>query len=116
MLHTTLKSCERTYLIIDGLDECGQTERIKIASRFLGIAQALDPADIDSLRILFVSQDDGSARSNFGNLPTIKITTENKDDITQFAKVWHDKMEAKFGKLRSNDIHIGKIISARSQG
>jgi hypothetical protein len=65
---------------------------------------------------LFVSQDDGTARKALGDLPTIKITTENKEDLKDFAAVWHGKMEAKFGKLRSNDTHIANIISARAQG
>jgi len=116
MLQTTLNSCERTYLIIDGLDECGQTERTKISSRFLRITQALAPADMGSIRCFFVSQDDGTARKTLGDLPTIKITTENKEDLKDFAAVWHEKIEAKFGKLRSNDTHIATIISARAQG
>lgn len=116
MLETTLNSCERTYLIIDGLDECGQTERTKISNRFLRITQALAVADVDPIRCLFVSQDDGTARKTLGGLPTIKITTENKDDIKNFANVWHEKIEAKFGKLRSNDTYIANIISARARG
>jgi hypothetical protein len=116
MLQTTLNSCERTYLIIDGLDECGQTERMKISSRFLKIAEALAPAEMDSIRCLFVSQDDGAARKTLGNLPTIRITTENKEDLKDFAAVWHEKIEVKFGILRSNDTHIANIISARAQG
>lgn len=116
MLQTTLNGCERTYLIIDGLDECGQTERTKISSRFLRITQALSHTDMDSIRCLFVSQDDGTARKTLGDLLTIKITSENKEDIVDFAVVWHEKVEAKFGKLRSHNTHIANIISARSQG
>jgi hypothetical protein len=103
------------YLIIDGLDECKEAERNKISKRFLGIIEALPPANMDSIRCLFVSQDDGLARRTLGYLPTIKITTENKEDLKDYAAVWHQKLEAKFGSLRSNKSHIGNIISARAQ-
>lgn len=116
MLHTALNSCEMAYLIIDGLDECKEAERNKISKRFLGIIEALPPANMDSIRCLFVSQDDGPARKTLGHLPTIKITTENKEDLKDYAAVWHQKLEAKFGSLRSNKSHIGNIISARAQG
>lgn len=116
MLHTALNSCEMAYLIIDGLDECKEAERNKISKRFLGIIEALPPANMDSIRCLFVSQDDGPARKTLGHLPTIKITTENKEDLKDYAAVWHQKLEAKFGSLRSNESHIGNIISARAQG
>lgn len=116
MLKTVLNSCERTYIILDGLDECGPKEQTKISSRFLRITEALSPADKDSIRCLFVSQDDGNARKTLGDLPAIKITTENKEDLKDFASVWHEKIEARFGSLRSNDTHIANIISARSQG
>jgi hypothetical protein len=116
MLRTTLNSCERTYIIIDGLDECGLSERTNISTRFLSIIESLAPTDMDSIRCLFVSQDDGTARKTLGDLPTIKITTENREDLKNFAAVWHERLEAKFDKLRSSDTHITNIISARAQG
>jgi hypothetical protein len=116
MLQTALNSCGRVYLIIDGLDECGQKERIKISSLFPRITEALPPEDMDSIRCLFVSQDDGIAGKTLGHLPTIQITTENKEDLKDFAAVWHKRIEVKFGELRSNDSHIANIISARARG
>ncbi len=55
------------------------------------------------------------ARKDFGRLPTIKIESKNKDDLSAFAAVWHAKIEAKFGQLRSGDCHIANIIVARAQ-
>lgn len=116
MLQTTLNSCERVYIILDGLDECGSMERTHISKTFQNIIEFLAPAKMDSIRCLFVSQDDGTARKTLGDLPSIKITTENKEDLKNFAVVWHERIEAKFGKLRSSDTHIANIISARAQG
>ena len=116
MLQTTLKGCKKTYIVLDGLDECGKTERRKISSWFLGLIEALTPEDMDSIRCLFISQYDGIAENTLGHLPTINITTQNKADLRDFATVWHKKMEEKFGNLQSNDSHIANIISARAQG
>ncbi|CAG8962046.1 hypothetical protein HYFRA_00005088 [Hymenoscyphus fraxineus] len=112
MLQTTLNSCDLTYIVIDGLDECGLKERINISNQFREIVDATPLAEMGSIRCLFVSQDDGTAQKTLGDLPFIRITTENQQDLRNFAA----KIEEKFGKLRSNDTHIGKIITARAQG
>ncbi|KAH8586238.1 hypothetical protein B0O99DRAFT_644911 [Bisporella sp. PMI_857] len=106
MLQTTLNSCGRTYLIIDGLDECAPKERKNIISCFSAITE---------IRCLFISQDDGFTGKTLRDLPTIRITTENKEDLKEFAAVYHKKLEARFGELPSN-YHIANIISARAQG
>ncbi|RYP05725.1 hypothetical protein DL765_009750 [Monosporascus sp. GIB2] len=61
------------------------------------------------------SQEDEAALQDFRDLPAIKITDENRDDLEEFAAVWHTKIEHKFGALRSNNCHVSRIISARSQ-
>jgi len=116
MIQTALNSCEMTYVIIDGLDECGLDDRKEIASWFQEVAEALPATEMDSIRCLFVSQDDGIALHDFRNLPTIKITDENREDLKEFATVWHHKIEDKFGELRSKNCHISNIIFARAQG
>ncbi|KAK7750570.1 hypothetical protein SLS62_007546 [Diatrype stigma] len=108
-----LGSCEKLYLIIDGLDECKDAERENIASWFRGAVENLTEAEPP--RCLFVSQDDKVARNSFCNIPAIKITDDNQDDLAEFAKVWHERIECKFGTLQSHNCHIARIILARSQ-
>jgi len=116
MIETAFSSCEKAYIIIDGLDECGREDRKEISSWFQTAVQAVSATEIDSVRCLFVSQDDGAAREDFRNIPAIKITDENRDDLTDFAGVWHRRLESKFGQLRSKSCHVSHIISARAQG
>ncbi|KAI0100545.1 hypothetical protein GGR51DRAFT_532387 [Nemania sp. FL0031] len=116
MLQTVLSSCERTYIIIDGVDECARIERDEIAKTFREFIENL-PADVaGSVRCLFVSQDDDNARRNFRDLPAIKIAGENADDLRDFAEKRHVELETRFGQLRSNDCHISKILIARARG
>lgn len=116
MIQTALSSCEKTYVIIDGLDECGRGDRREITSWFQTVVEALPVTEMDSIRCLFVGQDDEVDLDGFRNLPTIKITDENRDDLKDFATVWHQRIENKFGTLQSKNYNISNIISARAQG
>ncbi len=117
MMQTALGSYEKTYVIIDGLDECGRDDRSDIARWFQAVTEeALGTTDLKSIRCLFVSQDDGIARDDFRSIRAIKITNENAEDLRNFAGVWHERIERRFGDLGSRNYHISNIISARAQG
>ena len=50
-------------------------------------------------------------------LPSIKLTaTSNKSDIETYAKVWHRRIEEKFGQLDPKEMNIARIVTARAQG
>lgn len=116
MLQIALGSCEELYLVLDGLDECKPKERKEISNWFQAAVENLTTTETNSARCLFISQCDEVALQDFRDIPSIKITDENRDDLTDFATVWHRRIEGKFGALRSNNCHIAHIISARSQG
>ena len=116
MMQTSFSNCGRTYVIIDGLDECERGERKEISSWFQEAIEALIPADMGSIRCLIVGQDDGIARKDLGAFAIIKITNENYGDLKAFATEWHKKIEDKFGELSSKSCHIANIISVRAQG
>ncbi|KAI1387872.1 uncharacterized protein F4822DRAFT_294625 [Hypoxylon trugodes] len=116
LLCTALNSCGTTYIILDGLDECGRESRKEITTWFESIIDDLPPADVGTIRCLFVSQDDGVARKDFALVPSIKIQpSDNKSDLRNFAEAWHKRLEERFGTLRGN-AHITNIIYARAQG
>ncbi|KAI0971965.1 hypothetical protein F4678DRAFT_430685 [Xylaria arbuscula] len=116
MLQTALSTCDKTYIIIDGVDECERNHRDEIVGVFRTIIQDLPVESVGSVRCLFVSQDDGNARRIFRNIPAIKITNENQDDLKDFAEKRHSELEIKFGKLRAKECHISNILVARAQG
>ncbi|OAR02604.1 hypothetical protein LLEC1_06424 [Akanthomyces lecanii] len=116
MLLTALGGCGTSYIIIDGLDECTREQRKEVSTWFCGIVHDVPLGDRYSIRCLFVSQDDGVARKDLGQLPTIKIGSQNQADLEGFAAKWHGILEAKFGELRSRGCHIANILVARAQG
>ncbi|KAI1777216.1 hypothetical protein F4818DRAFT_409587 [Hypoxylon cercidicola] len=116
LLRTALKSCAKTYIILDGLDECDRDNRKEIATWFQSVIDGVPSNEIGAIRCIFVSQDDGPARKDFSTVPSIKIMpSDNKDDMRAFAKFWHKRMEERFGQLHGNQ-NIANIIQARAQG
>ncbi|RWA12212.1 hypothetical protein EKO27_g2917 [Xylaria grammica] len=116
MIQTVFSSCNKTYIIIDGVDECGRIHRDEIAEVFRTAIEDLPTEQIGSVRCLFISQDDDNARRNFRNIPTINIGNESQNDIRDFSEKRHLALEAKFGPLRSSDCHISNILTARARG
>ncbi|KAK3294357.1 uncharacterized protein B0H64DRAFT_324187 [Chaetomium fimeti] len=116
MMRTALLSCERTYIVIDGLDECPGGDRVEISSFFRNLVESIPQADMDPIRCLFVSQHDGVSSESFRDIPTIKIDDQNRDDLRNFSQVWHRKLETKFGDLRDRNCHISNILTARANG
>ena len=116
LLGIAIESCEKLYIIIDGVDECKPKERKEVASWFQTTLRSLEETRVDPPRCLFVSQDDGVARGDFRDLPAIKITDDNRDDIVDFSTVWQEKIERKFGPVQSHGHRVGRIISTRSGG
>lgn len=117
LLQVALKS-RKTYIILDGLDECTTREQRKeICSWFCDIVDSLPRAQMDEIRCLFISHNDACGRKDLGMLPTIKITSEdNKPDILAFAEARQAGIEATFGKFSTAEIDIAKVVTAKSQG
>ena len=112
MLQVALGNCTRSYVIIDGLDECDRTEGREIAAWLQNLVEDLPSEQMDSIKCLLVSQDDAISR-----IPTIRVTSsENKEDLKDFVTSWHKQIETKFGPLRAKDENITNILLARSQG
>ncbi|KAK0705713.1 hypothetical protein B0H67DRAFT_498262 [Lasiosphaeris hirsuta] len=116
MIQTALSSCQGTWMVLDGIDECPRDDRIEIASFFRKVVETHASPDTESTRCLFVSQEDGVATDSFRGISNIKIADKSRDDLKDFAESWHQKMEAKFGRLRENNCHIANIITAKAQG
>jgi hypothetical protein len=117
LLEVALKSCNKTYIILDGLDECDRDERKEISSWFRQLVDSLPREDMDSIRCVFVSQDDGYARKDLSMLPSIKMTADdNKNDIQLYANIWHQRIQDKFGPLDPKDSHVANIVTERAQG
>lgn len=117
LLLVALGSSKRTYIVIDGLDECDTKERRYVVEFLRNTVEGLPVTDMDSVRCLFISQDDREARKDLSNIPSINICpSDTKHDIQSFVAVWKEKIESKFGDLQGARYDIAKIVTAKAQG
>ncbi|KAI1769276.1 hypothetical protein GGR53DRAFT_473750 [Hypoxylon sp. FL1150] len=115
LLRIALNSCAKTYIILDGLDECDQGNRKEITLWFRSLVDGIPSNEMGAIRCVFVSQDDGSSRKDLGPVPSIEITrSDNKVDVAAFAKFWHRRIEDKFGTIENKN--IANLIQAKAQG
>ena len=97
LLETALKSSEKVYIVIDGLDECDPHEKKAIIQWFQSVVAALPDTEFDSMRCLFISQDDGEVGKVLSKIPAIRIRPEDtKSDIQTYATIWSKKIQEKF--------------------
>jgi hypothetical protein len=117
LLEVALKSYNNTYIILDRLNECDRDKRKEISSWFRQLVDSLPREDMDSIRCVFVSQDDRYARKDHSMLPSIKMTADdNKNDIQLYANIWHQRIHDKFGTLDPKESHVANIVTERAQG
>ncbi|KAK2605748.1 hypothetical protein N8I77_008563 [Diaporthe amygdali] len=97
LLRVSLLNCAKVYIVIDGIDECRRDERKRITSWFRDVVENLEPPNLDRVRCLFVSQDDGVARKDFDGITTLKIKPADvKDDIEQYSLHAAAQIQLKF--------------------
>ncbi|KAF2036244.1 hypothetical protein EK21DRAFT_52772 [Setomelanomma holmii] len=106
VLETSIKTNEKLYVVVDGLDECEREDRKQIVSFFDNVWTALPDDEKDSLRCLFLSQDDSTARKDFANMSSLKITEAHiRKDIRTYAVARVAEIKAKFD-LSTDDQHL----------
>ncbi|CAI6242163.1 unnamed protein product [Periconia digitata] len=117
LLETAIKNHRKLYVIIDGIDECEREQRKEIVSTLESFWESLPYTDADSLRCLFVSQDDSAARKDFARMVTLKITqSDTKQDISSYAHTWSQEIRAKFGLDQNHVQCIENMIAEKAEG
>jgi len=108
LLETSLKICDKVYLIIDGVDECDRDERKVIASWFCELVESLPVNQAGKIRCLFVSQDDGCAKRDFSEVSSLKITTaDNSHDIRTYCVARGLELQRRF---KLTDERMNEIV------
>lgn len=117
LLETSIKNCDKLYVVIDGLDECEKEERRQIVAFFEDICASLPQDEADSLRCLFLSQDDNMARKDFAKIPSLKITeAHTKKDIQAYSLARSKEIQAKFGLAPDRQHVIYQTIVDKAEG
>jgi hypothetical protein len=117
LLAFAFKSCERAYIIIDGLDECERDERKAITQWFRKLVESLPATEADRLRCLFISQDDGVARKDLDDLVSIKTgAKENKQDILEYSRAEATKLAGIFNLSGEEASRFAVNVADAAQG
>jgi len=115
LLKTVLECCKNTYVVIDGLESCSRRDRKDIVQTFRQIIESLP--EIDAVRCVFLSQNDGVARKDLSDIPTVRITKDdNRCDIEMYSTAKADELKQRFGPLDSVGIDVAKVVTAKAQG
>jgi len=116
LLETSIKNCDKLYVVIDGLDECEREERRQIVSFFENTRASLPPDD-DSLRCLFLSQDDNFARKDFANMSSFKITeAHTKQDIQAYTAARSLEIQPNLHLSPDRRQYIQKLVADKAEG
>ncbi|KAH7163352.1 hypothetical protein B0J13DRAFT_634582 [Dactylonectria estremocensis] len=117
LLDVALDSQKTTYIVIDGIDECGRDERKEICTWFTERIHKLEKTDFGNLRCLFVSQEDGIAKKDLAMISAIKILPSHvHKDIRRYIESWRMKIEEKHGHLDPAEHPLTDIIMASTRG
>ncbi|KAF7947217.1 uncharacterized protein EAE97_004466 [Botrytis byssoidea] len=111
----TVSKYERTYLIIDGLDECEPVQRRLLLSTLVSIVQkTLYPG---MLRLLIVSQNEPDIKRQLRQCSDVRLSSScNRSDIEVYSRVWAEKIQQKFFVSDDTKTHIIKAVSEGADG
>ncbi|KAF2661287.1 hypothetical protein K491DRAFT_748233 [Lophiostoma macrostomum CBS 122681] len=117
LLETALKNSPKLYLIIDGLDECDREERKTVVSELERVCESLPTDDADTLRCLFISQDDNPARKDFAKMSSLKVTgRELEKDIRMYANARSLEIASKFDLGQEKQKDVEDTIAQKAEG
>lgn len=101
LLETALKSLPghaRVYFVIDGIDECVDSERKLILSTFTSLIDSNRQSG--KFRALFVSQYEPNIKVLLRSAEMIRITSKNnEEDIREYTTQWTSNIQTKFTGL-----------------
>lgn len=118
ILETCLKNSQLVYVVLDGIDECAtRAERSSICTWFREIVENLPAAAPDTIRCMFVSQDDGFARKDFAGLTTIEMQPHHAwHDIGTFCERGMQRLQQKFGVSASQALRMASAVTTAADG
>ena len=117
LVEDSLKTCANACIIIDGIDECEETEEKKIIEWFLAILEKTGKDGAGTLRLLFISQRDKVTESLLTKALVIPLDSKyHQEDIQKYARHWSTKIQSKFGIAEDTASQIGTDVASQAQG
>ncbi|KAH8173584.1 NACHT domain-containing protein [Sarocladium implicatum] len=109
----------KTFVVLDGLDECDRDERLHICEWFRSTVEKLDRKQHGDIRCLFICQEDGIANKDLRDIAHLRITSElNRKDILSFSRIAQNNIEAQLGScpLGPEQASISDVVTHRANG
>lgn len=117
LVETSLRSCPKTCIVIDGIDECEETEERKIITWFLAMFENVTKDNAGMIRLLFISQRDKVTESLLTQASVIPLDSNyHQEDIQAYAHHWSVKIQRKFGLPQDSTNQIGTDVATQAHG
>lgn len=117
LLQCLLLSIPRSYLIIDGLDECDMTER-KMTLGFLAeMVDACDNVDPGKMRLLILSRGEPDIRKAMATSTVVRVDEQDTiEDMRCFINNRAATLQNKFNLSAEDRAYVEKNVLDRSDG
>jgi hypothetical protein len=96
LLSTCLRAAGRVYAVIDGIDECDQTEQEHITKFWISYVEQ-SSSDLEPSKCALFSRDDTTTKNMFTGLPTIRVQGKTHEaDIKLYSMTRTAELQQKF--------------------
>ena len=117
LVEVALQSCENTYVVVDGLDECDEAEEKKTAIWFRGVLSTCEKSGAKKPHVLIVSQRDGILDTVLGKVSKLYLNPQDhQKDIEMFADHWTVNIQHKFQLSDAMTVDILKTVICQADG
>jgi hypothetical protein len=104
MLKTVVKGVDKVVIVIDGLDECEESERKQTLAYLLPLIEEANRDSPGSVRALFTSQDVADMRKQLRRAEVMALTPQdNAADIQSYTDYWASQIQVRF-ELRNDEV------------
>lgn len=114
LLRTALENTSKTYVVIDGLDECEKSERTKILGWFIPTIKSMAPG---GMRGVFISRDEYDINKKLSKARKRRIDTKDtSNDMEVYLQTLSKEVQQKFRLSDSRRSEIVSTVFTRAEG
>lgn len=117
VLRTLLLNGGKTFLVLDGLDECEVEERKLILQCLTNLIKRCDNQTTGKLRVLVISQDYPDIRKGLSDASEIALkSSDNENDLRDYARVKCEELRERFCLAEDEFDYILTTTCERADG
>jgi hypothetical protein len=117
LLRALLLGAPKTFIIIDGLDECNRSDWKPLLNFLAEIVNVCDVQVPGKLRVMIISQNEDNIRNNLRTFSEIALkANDNELDIQKYVQGWCRKIQEKFELEDEETDYICRSTCYRASG